>query len=112
DDLKADSVADILDDLGPVQGKAAEIVSASREFSAEQESAQTTELTYLHVAFASIVVLLIVFGCIMLYTVGQQNRRIKLSHDRLREATDDLQRTTVSRQCLDAAINNMSQALC
>ena len=26
--------------------------------------------------------------------------------------TDNLQRTSVSRQCLDAAINNMSQALC
>ena len=47
----------------------------------------------------------------MLVTVSRQNRRIKLSRS-IARMTDNLQRTTVSRQCLDAAINNMSQALC
>jgi PAS domain S-box-containing protein len=112
DDLKADSVPDLLEELSAVQTKASEIVSASREFSADQEQAETTELLYLHVAFATIVAFLILFGCIMLLTVNRQNRRIKLSHDQLREMTDNLRRTSVSRQCLDAAINNMSQALC
>jgi len=112
ENLKADSVPDLLEDLSAVQARASDIVSASREFSGDQEQAETTELLYLHVAFATIVAFLILFGCIMLLTVSRQNRRIKLSHDQLREMTDNLQRTTVSRQCLDAAINNMSQALC
>ncbi|HSV23329.1 MAG TPA: ATP-binding protein [Xanthobacteraceae bacterium] len=112
DNVKPDIILDLLEEFGDIQTNVAEVVAAARAFNADQEQQESTKLVLLHVAFSGIVGLLIVFGGVMVFASARQNVRIRRSNFELNVITKNLTETTVSREYLYAAINNIPQALC
>lgn len=107
-----DSIRDLLEDVGELQTRVAELVGSARAYSGDEEQVQSAELINLHLKFLLIVGALIAFGCLALFAVNRQYVLMSRSHDELQAVTADLRQTTVSRQYLDAAINSMTQSLC
>ena len=112
DNVKPDTILDLLEEFGDIQTNVAEVVAAARAFNADQEQQESTKLVLLHMAFSGIVGLLIVFGGVMVFASARQNVRIRRSNFELNVITKNLSETTVSREYLYAAINNIPQALC
>jgi signal transduction histidine kinase/CheY-like chemotaxis protein/HPt (histidine-containing phosphotransfer) domain-containing protein len=110
--VDGEAVRDLLDELGSVQIKVAELVSSARAYSGDREQYENSELVRLHLTFLVIVGGLVIFGFGVLLAVKKQYALIKSSNTKLQEVASDLRLTTVSRQYLDAAISNMSHGLC
>ncbi|MDX6804545.1 EAL domain-containing protein [Terrihabitans sp. PJ23] len=102
--------------LKPLDAQLTAIASRANAFGAERAAEDRGEMQRLNTISSLLAAAIIVCGLILVALLVSHNRRLKIAHQRLEDATTDLEATTkrlqVQNTRFDAALNNMSQALC
>src|SRR5262249_28140947 len=117
------AVSRLLQLLSPMDQELARLAASANNWGSERISEQQSQLIHLHWIFSSIALGLIACGIMLVALLVWHNRRLQIAHFELRALTGELKMSagelTAANQALrtqnarfDAALNNMSQALC
>lgn len=102
--------------LAPLNAELTALASRAAAYGAELTANDREELDRLHFLFSALAYGLILCGVVLIVLLSRQNKLLGAAHDSLQATTGELTQThrrlADQNQRFDAALNNMSQALC
>ncbi|MBP0438297.1 putative bifunctional diguanylate cyclase/phosphodiesterase [Tianweitania sediminis] len=109
-------VAATLRTLQPMNAEMVAMASRAANYGAARAAGDKAELGRLHMLFTGLAWSLIICGIVLIVLLVRQNKLLKEAHTKLSQTTAQLQESNgvvgMQNQRFDAALNNMSQALC
>jgi diguanylate cyclase (GGDEF)-like protein/PAS domain S-box-containing protein len=109
-------VAKALQALAPINAEMTALASRASAFGAELAGRDRSELARLHLVLSGLTLGLILCGVLLIMLLWRQNKLVQEAHEKLRTTAGKLreahQSLILQNQRFDAALNNMSQALC